>query len=468
MLSIKCLGRFIVTGWLLVLGACGGDGGSSGSSNAPTTTTVAAPVPVSVLTYHYDNSRSGWSDTERTLTPANVSSASFGVKRTVALDDQVDGQPLVVSGLTTVGGHATNGDDVVYVATENDTVYAIDGATGTVLASRNLGTPIVNPLGCHNNGANVGINSTPVIDPATKTIYVMAYVSENGAPAYRLHAMDVTTLQDTATTLVAASHSLTSGKAYVFDATVQRQRAALLVENGIVYASFASFCDYAANRSRGWILGWSTGSLTPLAANRLINAQETGEFYLSSIWMSGSGLASYKGDIVAVTGNSNPNGTSYNANGGTNYAESIIRVAPDLSKVVDWFTPSNLAYLESVDYDFGAGGIVLLPGTFSSAGSSIGVGAAAGKDGTLYAVNMDSLGHGGPVPASPAPIGTAQIGFCWCTQSAFVGSMGPRSSAAAVATVNWATASPPVRSRPRRRWYNSGPCPPPSRPEARR
>lgn len=324
-----------------------------------------------------------------------------------------------------MAGQPTSGHDVVYVTTENNTIYAIDAISGTILGTRNLGSPVPYPLGCGNNGPNVGINSTPVIDASTHTMYVIAYTLESGTPVYRIHAIDITTLQDTASTKISASHTLTSGQAYVFNPAVQRQRAALLEANGNIYAAFASFCDFAQDQSRGWILGWNAASLAPLASNQLTNTQVSGQFYLSSIWMSGSGLAAYDGYVVAVTGNSNPNGTSYDAAGGTNYAESILKISPDLTKVVDWFTPPNVAELENYDYDFGSGGVLLLPAGFSNANGSVGLAAAAGKDGNMYVVDMDNLGHGGYAASSPAPLAVAQIGYCWCAESYFVGQHGP-------------------------------------------
>ena len=129
---------------------------------------LLAAGQVAVTTYHYDNNRTGWNKHETVLTPANVGTASFGWLRTVVLDDQVDAQPLVVPGVLITAGQCPAAHAVVYVATEHNTVYAIDVHSGTVLLSRNLGPPVPLPLGCMNNGPNVGVNSTPVIDFASK------------------------------------------------------------------------------------------------------------------------------------------------------------------------------------------------------------------------------------------------------------------------------------------------------------
>ncbi|MGD0292180.1 MAG: hypothetical protein ABSC63_21535, partial [Candidatus Binataceae bacterium] len=134
-------------------------------------------------------------------------------------------------------------------------VYAIDVHSGTVLLSPNFGTPVPMPLGCNNNGPNVGINSTPVIDLTSNTLYVMVYTQDPSGPAYRLHALDLGSLTDKVTPqVVTASHSLTDGTTFAFNATYQRQRPGLLLANGSIYAGFGSFCDYGANLSRGWLL----------------------------------------------------------------------------------------------------------------------------------------------------------------------------------------------------------------------
>ena len=122
------------------------------------------------------------------MTYRSVSKGSFGLLKAVALDDQVDSQPLVVPNEATTRGATQGTYDVVYVATENDTVYAIDASTGTVLFQQSLGTPVPTPLGCNNNGPNVGITGTPVIDLSANVMYVIAYTLENDTPTYRIHA----------------------------------------------------------------------------------------------------------------------------------------------------------------------------------------------------------------------------------------------------------------------------------------
>ena len=186
---------------------------------------AAAPVAaqVAVTTYHYDLNRSGWNSAETQLTRAKVTPSTFGLRNVVPLDEQVDAQPLLVPGVNIGGGL----HDVVYVATENNTVYAIDASNGTVLRQRNLGTPVPSLLGCFNISNLVGISSTPVI--GGQTLYVMAYVNGSGGPFYQLHALRLSDLSDQVTSqTVAGSHVQTNGTIFAFT-TNQRQRSALLL-----------------------------------------------------------------------------------------------------------------------------------------------------------------------------------------------------------------------------------------------
>ena len=374
-----------------------------------------------ITTYHYDTNRTGWNQHETVLTPANVGSTSFGFLHHVALDDQVDGQPLVVPGVTITAGNHKGTHDVVYVATEGNTIYAVDTHTGTVLLNPNFGKPVTWPLGCNNNGPNVGINSTPVIDLASSTLYVVIYTNDANGPAYRIHALDLGSLTDkVAPEVVAASHTLTNGTTFNFNATYQRQRPGLLLANGNVYAGFGSFCDYNANLSRGWLLGWSTGTLTPLVANQIFDIQPTSpdNFFLSSIWMSGYGPAiDDSGNILFVTGNSDPSGETYD--GVSNIQESVVKVSSDLTTVLDIFTPSNQANLDEWDADFGSGGVLVLP---DQTGPKPHLAVAAGKVGAMFLLNADNLGGYSTVKNNV--LGTYQISGCWCGQSYFVDSDG--------------------------------------------
>lgn len=380
-------------------------------------TATLATGQTAITTYHVDNNRTGWNSHETVLTPANVGSSSFGLLKTVALDDQVDGQPLFVPGVTITAGTHQGQHDVVYVASEGNTIYAIDAEAGTVLLNPNFGKPVGHPLGCTNNGPNVGINSTPVIDLTSNTLYVLIYTQDSSGPAYRIHALDLGSLTDKVTPqLVVASHTLLDGSTFNFNATYQRQRPGLLLANGNVYAGFGSFCDFAASVSRGWLLGWSTGSLTPLPANQIFDTQVTSPngFFLTAIWMSGYGLAADdSGNILFVTGNSDYSGTTYD--GVSNIQESVVKVSSNLSTVLDLFTPKNQASLDQADADFGSGGALVLP---DQPGSTPHMAVAVGKVGTLFLMNEDHLG--GYSTKSNNVLGAYNVGNCWCGPSYFV------------------------------------------------
>ena len=172
-----------------------------------------ATAQTAITTYHVDNNRTGWNSHETVLTPANVGSSSFGLLKGVPLDDQVDGQPLFVPAVNITAGSHQGVHDVVYVATEGNTIYAIDAEAGTILLKPNFGKPVDYPLGCTNNGPNVGINSTPVIDLTSNTLYVVTNVQGSTGPAYYVHALDLGSLTDkVAPQLVTGSNLLRSAQ----------------------------------------------------------------------------------------------------------------------------------------------------------------------------------------------------------------------------------------------------------------
>jgi hypothetical protein len=388
------------------------------------TTISSAQTPRCVLMHHYDTLRTGWNNSEATLTPRNVTSRTFGwVLPQVNLDEQADAQPLLAHAVTIDGARR----DVVYVATENDTVYAIDATTGVIITSRSLGPPVpmsVLPGQCNNNSNVVGITSTPVIDLATSAIYVMAYTYvHNKTPTWILHALDLATLKDkVAPAITRASGSLTNGTRYTFNAAVTRQRTALLEADGNIYAGYSSFCDLKTRLSRGWVLGWRAGTLAPLPANMLTNknAHSASSYFMSNVWMSGNGIATApRKPLFFVTGNSDPSGTSYNSV--TNLSESVVALSPDLTTVKDFFTPSDPVWgvrlLDIDDTDFSAGGILLLP---RQPGTSTDLAVAAGKAGQMYLLNQGSLG-GYSSNGVNRVFDTHPIGGCWCGESYFTG-----------------------------------------------
>ncbi len=391
-----------------------------------------------VITYHNDNGRTGWNANENTLSPANVKPGTFGLIATAKLNDdndQVDGQPLVVTNqnIEGMGVHS-----VVYVATENDSVYAFDSFTGARLKKVNLGTPVARPLNCENNGNVVGINSTPTIHRQAGVLYVIAYVMNGSTPVHQLHMLDLGTLQDKVPPVtIAAANTLADGSTYNFDSSVQRQRPALLQANGNIYAGFGAYCDFKAAQSRGWVLGWQQSTLTPLGKTELLSKTiATSTFdcyfhapwtnnhpcYLAAVWMSGYGLATdSSGDLFFTTGNtgvSNAGVSFYDST--TDIAETMVKMAPDLSKIVDFFTPANVTALDQVDSDFGSGGTMVLP---DQPGPVPHLAVAAGKDGNLYIVNRDT-GKMGEFRNPNVPASVQIGGDCHCGPSYFKGSDG--------------------------------------------
>jgi PQQ enzyme repeat len=403
-----------------------------------TCVTSLVAIAASVTTYHYDTLRTGWNKEETTLS-ASAFPSSFGVLSTIPVDDQVDAQPLLVQGETIAGGV----HDVLYVVTENNSVYALDANSGQVLVQRNLGSPVPTPLGCGNNGPNVGITSTPVIDLSRHRMYIIAYL--NGSPPqYQLHALNLTTLADAKPPVtVAASHTLTDGSTFAFNATYQRQRPALLELKGVIYAGFGSFCDFQANNSRGWVLGWNAASLAPLAANELNDTQATSptSFFLSSVWMSGFGLATNGSTIFFATGNSDcnfydspelcPSQTTYD--GVTNIQESVVGLVPSLGSRTGVFTPSNVFQMDIDDADLGASGVMLLPEQTGGAELA----SIVSKDGRLWLLNQNGLG---------TFLDMHQLADgCWCGTSYYRGSDGiGRVVSSAGSLQTWQVATTPA------------------------
>jgi hypothetical protein len=368
---------------------------------------------VAVTTYHYDNLRTGWNQNEKTLTYAKVGSPEFALLHSVFLDDQVDTQPLVVPDEKITKGWAEGKHDVVYVATEGNTVYAIDARSGAVLLHHYFGPPVPMPLGCGNNGPDVGINGTPVIDLSDNVMYAVMYTVENNNPTYRIHEIDLSNLEDKIPSVIVGATHTANGHTFTFQASYQRQRPALLLANGNVYAGFGSFCDFHGDKSRGWVLGWQKGTLSPLPANQLNDTQVSPpapNFFLSSVWMSGYGLsADAAGSIYFVTGNS----AAGTYDGATNIQESVVKLSPGLTHF-DLFTPSDQVFLDAVDGDYGSGGALLLP---DQSGPMPHIALAAGKDGRLFILDRD-LPNMGAYPGGPAFV---NIGACWCGQSYFDG-----------------------------------------------
>lgn len=405
--------------------------GTTGAE-APAGTGVPALVtPYDVTTYHNDAQRTGLNNVESILTPSRVASGAFTKLNTVTFNGHPDAQPLVISAQTWAawGLSATYPHDVVYVATEGNDIYAIDGVTGAILKQRNFATAVPQadlPANCGNNPATVGINSTPVIDPTNRVMYFMTYGLEGSAPVYRVHKINLLDLSDNiAAVPVAASSRLSDGSTVLFQAAYQRQRPGMLLSGGNLYAGFGSFCDQASNYSRGWVLGWNATTLSALPAATLLNKETTAQIgnglattevgvvdFLSSVWQSGYGIAADSaGNVYVQTGNS----AGKIAN---NYPDSVVKLPSTLASVSDYFTPANFATLDANDLDRGSAGVMVVPNQPN--GSQFAV--APGKDGRMFLLNRANLGK--YVAAGPDVPPYVTTGGCWCGPDYFVGADG--------------------------------------------
>ncbi len=354
-----------------------GDGGpvlSDGGSPPSLSTTR------SVLTNRYDNGRSGINSSEALLTTANVNSAGFGLLFSRQVDALVYAQPLVVDRLT-MADNAVR--DVVYVATERNTVYAFDANDAAAVAplwSRNLGPsgPTAG-FGCTDMIPEVGITSTPVIDREAGAIYVVAKGQENGTWVQRLHALDLSTGVEkpgsptTITASVPGTGAGSAGGRVTFNAQTALNRPGLLLEGGTVYMAFASHCDF--NPYHGWILGYTYDG-TRFQQTRVFNVSPNGT--QGGIWQAGVGLSSDGTSIYAATGNGSTNPTSNPVDA----SEAVVRISLADFSLADYWIPTAYNALNAADSDLSTGAI-LLPYNLVLSGS---------KDGRLYVLDRTNLG----------------------------------------------------------------------------
>ncbi len=344
-----------------------------------------AQAQVNVTTFHNDNARTGQNLQETILTPANVNSTNFGKLFAVALDGYVYAQPLYLSGIR-IGSSTHN---VVYMATENDSVYAIDADSGTIYARVSLipagGSTLSSAdLNCGDLVPQIGITGTPVIDSSSGTLYLVSKGKTSGGTIVQyLHALDVSTLAEKfggpveITAFAAGTASDGNGSTVTFDTRNQIQRPALLLENGHVVIGWAGHCD--AMPWHGWVISYSASTL---AQEAVFNTTPDGSG--GGVWMSGGGIAADpSGNIYFPTGNGSWNGS-------TDFGDSVVKLAPPAGghfAVLDYFTPWNQATLSNNDTDLGSGGIVLMP---TASGKTMI--AQQGKFGALVLLNSANLG----------------------------------------------------------------------------
>jgi hypothetical protein len=351
-------------------------------------------------TYHSDNARTGANLNETALTPSNVNSTQFGKLATYQLDGTAYAEPLYVANLTIPGQGAHN---VVFVATMHDSVYAFDadGLSSTPLWKDSFINPAagitpVPPADVGDPGdilTEIGITSTPVIDPSSNTIYVVAKTKEVSGNTtnyvQRLHALDLTTGAEKFGGPVVIQASVPGTGDGSFNGTVtfnplrQLNRPALLLSNGVVYIAFGSHSDNPPYH--GWVFGYSASTLKQVL---VFNANPNGSD--DGIWQSGGGLsADAAGNIYFTTGN----GTFDVNTGGVDYGDSVLKINSS-GTVLDYFTPSDQANDNSGDLDLGTSNPLLLPDQSGTTHPHMLV--QAGKDGNLYVVNRDNMGHYNP------------------------------------------------------------------------
>jgi hypothetical protein len=369
-------------------GASSSSGGSGGDSSGSAITDV--------VTYHNDAMRTGQNLTETVLTLGNVRSASFGLLHLLAADGLVDAAPLVVSKLA-IGGALHN---VVYVATENDSVYAYDADSGALLQQVSLlgtGESSSDARNCDQVVPKIGITATPVIDRSAGpngTMFVVAMSRDSGGTYFqRLHALDLVTLADRMTPVVIqASYA---GSAYgasgqvAFVPDQYKERGALLLLQGQIFTVWASHCD--AGAYNGWIIAYDEATLTQ---TRVLNLTPNGA--QGAIW-DVAGLAVDSGGALYTLLGNGIFDTTLAGNGlpsQQDYGNAAVRIslASGALAVTDYFTSWDTTSQSQSDVDLGSGSPLLLPDQIDSNGAARHLMLAAGKNTILYLLDRDNMG----------------------------------------------------------------------------
>ena len=369
----------------------------SNATSNPATLTVTVPGAVSVLTQHNDNARTGQNTIEMILNTSNVNVNQFGKLFALPVDGQVYAQPLYVPGVTVNGGV----HNVVIIATEADSVYAYDAdSSGSVLLWKASMVDTTHgagaaekPLdslattGCTDLQPLIGITSTPVIDPVSKTVYVEAKSTDGVNYFHRLHTLDLVTGHEKAPgpVLIAATVSgtgdgSTNGQ-LVFDSFHQHARPGLLMMNGKIFVAFASHCD--SGPYHGWLFAYDAATL--IQDSVYVTTPNGG---LGGFWMTGSGVAADSGgNIYIASGNGDFDTTNVPAR---ETGDTLLKLGTTNGVLtqIDYFTPQDQQSLDTNDMDLGSGGVLLLP---DQPGSFPHIMVNAGKEGRIYVVNRDQL-----------------------------------------------------------------------------
>jgi hypothetical protein len=327
------------------------------------TASVAVTDLAGVYTYHNDAARTGQNLQEYALTPATVSGGTFGKQWACPVDGDVYAQPLYIASLPIAGG----AHNVVIVATQHDSVYAFDADSpgcvtywhASFLANGATSIP-QRDTGCTDIPVEYGITGTPVIDPASQTIYLVANTKEGGSYFQRLHALSLATGAEQAGSPVAITASVTNSSSQpdTFQPLMQNQRAALALSAGGVYIGWASHCDQGPYW--GWLMRYDAASLAQTAVlNTTPNGSEGG------IWMSGGAPAiDASGSVYVTTGNGTFDDVQSvlpPAAPANDFAMSFLRVDPSSLAVKDFYAPSQEALWSDQDLDISSAGVLILP-----------------------------------------------------------------------------------------------------------
>lgn len=357
-----------------------------------------------VLTWHNDNFRTGQNAGEAILSPANVNAARFGLLANVAVDGKVDAQPLYVSALSVQGKGTHN---VLFVATEHDTVYAIDADGGAILWQKSLlgaAETTSDTRGCGQVTPEIGITATPAIDRNAGphgTIYVVA-MSKNASGSYfqRVHALDLSTAAEQFSGPVAVKATFagtgdgSSNGAVTFDPKQFKERPGLLLQNGTLYTSWSSHCDIRPYS--GWVIAFNP---TTLAQTSAFDVTPNGNE--AAPWNAGAGPAADAANNVYISLGNGTFDTTLNGAGFPNQGDvgnALLKLAFNGGALqpVDYWTMYNSTAESGVDSDLGSGGLMLLPDQVDAAGHTRHLLVAAGKDNNIYVADRDNLGHFNP------------------------------------------------------------------------
>jgi len=356
----------------------------------------SAVAQSSVLTQHNDNARTGQNTSETILNTSNVNTNEFGKLFAMPVNGQVYAQPLYVPGVTINGGV----HNVVIIATEADSVYAYDAdSTSSILLWKASMVDAAHGAGAGEMALNsatttgcddmpqVGITSTPVIDPTSKTIYLEAKSTNGTNYFHRLHALDLLTGNEKAPgpVVIAGTVSGTgdgmSGGQVAFDNLHQLNRPGLLLMNGTIYIAYASHCDFSPYH--GWLFTYDAATFAQKSV--YVTTPNGG---MGGFWMSGAGVAAdASGNIFIASGNGTFDTTNVPA---TETGDTILKLGTSnqILTLLDYFTPGNQVTLDMGDVDVGAGGVLLLP---DQPGSFPHILVEAGKEGRIYVVNRDQM-----------------------------------------------------------------------------